>query len=101
MARVRKYSELPGVKNETFLASLARSHTETAISILHGIMTSPACPAASRVRAAEILLDRGWGKSVERYAIENGEGQRLTKIVHEFVHLDPQPRQGGCDAGRK
>jgi hypothetical protein len=56
-------------------------------------MTSEHCPAAARVRAAEILLDRGWGKSIERHATENGEGQRLTKIVHEFVHLDPQPRQ--------
>lgn len=90
--RARKYSEMPGVKNETFLASLARSHSESAISTLAGIMTCTSSRDQDRIRAAEILMDRGWGKSVERYAVEGQDGQRLMKIVHEFVHLDPQPK---------
>src|SRR6266571_5109396 len=63
MTRLRKSSELmPGVRNETFLASLARSHTESAISVLHRIMTSPHSPEAMRIRAAEILLDPRLGQ---------------------------------------
>jgi hypothetical protein len=38
--------------NPTQLASLARSHTDSAIKTLAAIMTSEGCPAAARVRAA-------------------------------------------------
>jgi hypothetical protein len=46
-----------------------------------------------RIRAAEILMDRGWGKAVERYAVEGQNGQRLMRIVHEFG----AGRAGGAD----
>jgi hypothetical protein len=47
------------------LRSLARSHTETAVRVLAGIMEQPSSADAARVRAAEALLDRGWGKAVQ------------------------------------
>src|SRR5262245_17311264 len=37
-------------------------------------------------------LDRGWGKAIERYAVEGENGQRLMRIVHEFVNLEPRPQ---------
>jgi hypothetical protein len=49
-------------KAPTDIRSLARSHTETAIRVLAGIMREPDAPAAARVSAAQALLDRGWGK---------------------------------------
>ena len=42
---------------------LAREHTEEAIRTLAAIMQDGKEPAAARVRAAECLLDRGWGKA--------------------------------------
>jgi hypothetical protein len=45
------------------IRSLARSHTETAIKVLAGVMNSDDQPAAARVAAAQALLDRGWGKA--------------------------------------
>lgn len=49
-------------KAKTDIRSLARSHTETAINTLAGIMRQTKAPAAARVQAAQALLDRGWGK---------------------------------------
>lgn len=44
------------------IRSLARAHTERAIQTLQGIMDCADAPPAARVKAAEVLLDRGWGK---------------------------------------
>jgi hypothetical protein len=42
------------------LDALARTYTNQAILILGGIMQNG--EEANRIRAADILLDRGWGK---------------------------------------
>jgi Family of unknown function (DUF5681) len=42
---------------------LAREHTEEAIRTLAAIMQDGKEPAAARVRAAESLLDRAWGRA--------------------------------------
>ena len=42
---------------------LARQHTEEAVGTLVAVMRNRKSPAASRIRAAELLLDRGWGKA--------------------------------------
>lgn len=47
------------------IRSLARSHTETAVKVLVGIMRQPKAPAAARVSAAQAILDRGWGKPAQ------------------------------------
>lgn len=45
------------------IRSLARTHTESALKTLAGIMNQPDAPPAARVSAAQALLDRGWGKA--------------------------------------
>ena len=52
-------------KAATDIRSLARSHTESAIKVLAGIMNEPEAPPAARVAAANSLLDRGWGKPTQ------------------------------------
>lgn len=52
-------------KAPTEIKSLARSHTETALRVLAGIMQQDDAPAAARVAAAQALLDRGWGKATQ------------------------------------
>jgi hypothetical protein len=52
-------------KATTDIRSLARSHTESALRVLVGIMLQPKAPAAARVAAASALLDRGWGKPAQ------------------------------------
>src|SRR5262245_5696000 len=60
----------------TDIASLARSHTLTAIRTLAQIMKQPEAPYAARVAAAVALLDRGWGKPKQSHEAE---------ITHRYV----------------
>jgi hypothetical protein len=46
----------------TEIRSLARAHAKTAVATLAGIMRQRKAPAAARVAAAQVLLDRGYGK---------------------------------------
>jgi Family of unknown function (DUF5681) len=50
-------------KSDFCLAELARSHAEAAIDTLAIIMTDPSMPPATRVVAAGVLLDRGYGRA--------------------------------------
>lgn len=52
-------------KTPTEIKSLARAHTESAITVLAGIMNQVEAPPAARVAAANALLDRGWGKPTQ------------------------------------
>jgi hypothetical protein len=52
-------------KSLTEIRSLARSHTRTAISVLIRVMRSNDATAATRVSAANAILDRGWGKATQ------------------------------------
>jgi hypothetical protein len=45
-------------------ASLARAYTERAIKTLGGIIETSE-DEANRTRAAQVLLDRGWGKPAQ------------------------------------
>jgi hypothetical protein len=65
-------------KNPTEIRSLARSHTETALNCLVGIMNQPEAPPAARVSAANSLLDRGWGKPAQPVTGEDEGPIQLT-----------------------
>lgn len=67
-------------KSLTEIRSLARSYTEMAIQTLAGIAQNGE-QEASRVRAAEALLDRGWGKPSQ--PIENADGEAFA-LIHRI-----------------
>jgi hypothetical protein len=46
--------------------------------VLAGIVSQEAMPAAARVTAAGILLDRGWGKPAQTHKGEVGDDIRVT-----------------------
>src|SRR4051794_10690210 len=50
---------------------LAREHTEAAVATLAAIMTDGHAPASSRVAAASVLLDRGWGRARSEVTISD------------------------------
>ncbi len=62
----------------TDLKALARSHTESALKVLTGVMTNDEAPHAARVAAANSLLDRGWGKPHQAIEIS---GEVSSKVV--------------------
>lgn len=45
--------------------ALARQHTPVAMEALVSIAGDPEKPPAARVQAATVILDRGWGKSIQ------------------------------------
>ncbi|PSO19977.1 hypothetical protein C7G41_35105 [Bradyrhizobium sp. MOS002] len=51
--------------------------------MLAGIVSQEAVPAAARVVAAGILLDRGWGKAIQPHADEDGGPLRI--IIRRIV----------------
>ena len=81
-----KHDERKMPKNLGHIESLARSHTKTAIRVLAGIMNDATHPAMSRVAAAKVLLDRGWGKPKEMHHSEV-DGNKTLKVVNEIVHV--------------
>jgi HEAT repeat protein len=59
---------------------LAKEHTEDAMNALIEIALDKAAPARARVTAAEVILDRGWGKPVERHEVGTpGEFDHLSE----------------------
>ena len=62
-------------KTPTQIRSLARSHTETAVNVLAGIMNETSAPPAARVSAASAILDRGWGKPAQAVGTEGEDGE--------------------------
>jgi hypothetical protein len=60
------------------LRSLARSHTESAVKTLAGVMTSKDSPPAAQVAAASALLDRGWGKPPQALEHSGKDGGSIT-----------------------
>ncbi len=73
--------------------ALAREHTEEAMQALVDICTNERSPAAARVSAAGVILDRGWGKPKQAMELEHfgKDGAPLIpSIVVSFVKPDEQ-----------
>jgi hypothetical protein len=67
--------------------SLARSHTKRAIQLLAQMMNCETQTGMTRVAAAKVILERGWGRPSETHHIDlNGE-KTLLKVVNEIVHV--------------
>ena len=81
-------------KTLTQIRSLARSHTETAINVLVGVMTSNEATPAARVSAANAILDRGWGKAAQ--PLENGSDDAL-QLIHRIERIIVHPDNGNGD----
>lgn len=81
-------------KSEYALRDYARTFTEEALQTIVGIMRDERASADVRLRAAETLLNRGWGRAPQSVALEAGPEARLTlaHIVRE-VNCPPEAAQ--------
>lgn len=68
-------------KTPTQIRSLARSHTDTAVRVLAGIMQKDSAPESARIMAANSLLDRGWGKAAQPVVGGDDEDNPVKVIV--------------------
>lgn len=62
-----------GLKKYKVVQDLARVHTVAAISTLAEIMINRNYAAAERCRAAQLMLDRGWGKPETRIELTGAD----------------------------
>lgn len=77
------------------IRSLARSYTEMAIQTLAGIAQNGEQESA-RVRAAEALLDRGWGKPAQTIS---GDEENPIRVAISRIELVPlKPNDNGSDS---
>ena len=83
-------------KTPTEIRSLARSHTDTAMNVLVGIMKETTAPHASRVAAACYVIDRGWGKAVQH--IETIRRDASTLSDHELADIAAGRGEGADSA---
>lgn len=58
----------------------ARTYTSEALATLAEIMTNPKTPPATRVSAAQAILDRGWGRPQQSVEV-----QAQTKTHEEWL----------------
>jgi hypothetical protein len=68
------------------IRSLCRSYTAESIRVLASIMRQPEHSDAARIQAANILLDRGWGRAPQACADEDRNDIRIT--IRQFVECD-------------
>lgn len=65
-------------KGHEELRELARSYTVEAVKTLGTIMKNAKVAASSRVTAATVLLERGWGKPVQTVEVKRTPFDELT-----------------------
>jgi hypothetical protein len=83
------------VKATAEIRSLARGHTESAISVLASIMNQKKTPPSARVAAAQVLLDRGWGKPTQPLS---GDEDNPLSIVHTIRRIIVDPRHSDSES---
>ena len=76
-----------------------RLEAEEAVNTLKEIMGDPAEPAAARLAAAKEILDRGFGKSVDRLAIAQLNGQATGDEVETLTDAELLRIAAGSGSG--
>ncbi len=69
------------------MKSLARSYTTASISVIGGYVTSETIDPEIRLRAAGMLLDRGWGKPNQPHEAKV-EGE-LKIVIRKMLSDEP------------
>jgi hypothetical protein len=84
----------------TDLRSVARSHTDTVVNVLVGVIRSPKAPPSARVAAAGMLLDRGWGRAPQEHTGPGGGDIRVTiRQLIDTAAKKPEEPDGSEDQG--
>ena len=60
---------------------LAREHARDAVGTLYGIMMTGA-KDSDRVSAAQVIIDRGWGKASQSVELTSEEGGGLNVVLN-------------------
>ena len=80
---------------------MCRAYTEESIRHLAAIMRQREYSPAARVQAANILLDRGWGKAIQPHTGEDSGDIRV--VIRQIIDVTGQAapvligHDDGCD----
>ncbi len=80
------------------IRSLARLHTEEAITTLVKIMRDTKAPPAARGACAQALLDRGWGKAPQTTDVTVRHAAPRELSDHELANIALGSSEGTADA---
>jgi hypothetical protein len=75
-------------KSKIEIASMARTYTETVINMLASMVTREDVSPTARINAGRALLDRGWGKPLQKVELEGDRPLGITEIFYYIV--DPK-----------
>jgi len=65
------------------IRELARAHTDEAINVAVAIMRDPTSPEATRLKAVELVLDRGWGKPETSANVQLSDNRDVAALSFE------------------
>ena len=71
--------------NGKTLAQVAREHTLEAIELIRGVIVDPSQKTCDRLKAAEYMLDRGWGKAVSVVQMEVNDHTEIRELTREAL----------------
>ncbi len=82
----------PGGRPKTLarVQNLAREYTETSIKVLGEIMEDEDERGATRIAAIQVLLDRGWGKPLQRVDVSDDKFENWTKAELEAFIVEKE-----------
>jgi len=75
-------------KSAIEIASMARAHTATVINMLVGMVAREDVSPTVRINAGLALLDRGWGKPLQKVELDGDRPAQITEIINYIV--DPK-----------
>ena len=67
------------------LAQYAREHTPEAIDVILGVLRDESARTQWRLKAAEYLLDRGWGKAVSVVQMEVSDTHEIRDLTRDAL----------------
>ena len=71
--------------NGRTLAAMARVNTVEAIELIHSVIVDQSQKTSDRLKAAEYMLDRGWGKAVSVVQMEVNDTTEIRELTRDAL----------------
>ena len=97
---IKGYTANPGGRPDTSeLKQACRAKSQDALDTLIEIMNSQEARNMDRIKAAQALLDRGFGKPVQQVQDDTSKKQETYTVVEIPAQKDPEPDDSGSSDG--
>lgn len=76
---------LPGMEERMSLSQLARRHTVAAVETVLGVMNNEEASDRDRISAANIILDRAWGKPLQAVDVKVESARDIPSLTRDVL----------------